>query len=144
MKNINVFGSIAAAILAFFAVSANAASGSYSNSVPGATVYAPNTFYTTTIPVLGSPTPNSRAKSVYYSYGLGAIPSGGTLEAYLCHGTTSNCVNVSSSRSGSTTAFATDNRSATIPFFFYYRIVRSSSFPAVFGVTAQVIVNWAD
>jgi flagellar protein FlhE len=117
-----------------------AVGGSYVSTAAGATIYAPNYWYTTNFPIVGSVLPNAELTTISWSYSVGTIPSGGTFQAYLCHGSTSACLDVTSWRSGSTSAFA--GRDAATAFFLYYRINRSSSFAPVAGGSDQVIVNW--
>ena len=102
-----------------------ATGGAYVSQTGGATIYAPNTWYTTNFPIVGTVPSTAEVRSVSWSYSVGTIPSGGTFIAYLCHGSTSYCINVTSFQSGSTSLFS--GRPATTAFFLYYGISTSSS-----------------
>ncbi|MDR3300317.1 MAG: flagellar protein FlhE [Candidatus Accumulibacter sp.] len=100
-------------------------------------------WYTTNFPIVGDvPPANAKVSNVPYYYTVGTIPSGGTFTAYLCQGNTNTCFNVTNARSGTISAFS--GYPANVPFFLMYRIDRSSSFAAVNGGNAQVIVNWSE
>lgn len=117
------------------------ASGAYVSNVPGANITSPNSWFSTNFPIVGSTPPNgSTVSSVSWSYGIGTIPAGGTFVAQLCHGTSSNCIDVSNMKNGTTSAFS--GRPATTRFFLQYRINRTAAFPTVYGQPAQVIINW--
>ncbi len=133
-----------AALALFLAQScATAAGGAYSSTAPGATLYTKGVWYTTNFPVVG-PTPpsSSRASNVVYSYSVSTIPAGATLTTYLCHGSTAKCVNISSTRSGSTASFFTDGVGANVPFFLYQQLNSSKAVTPVYGGLDQVIVTY--
>ncbi len=122
---------------------AYAVDGSYVSNATGANILTANTWYRTNFPLSGGvPPTTAKVTSINWQYNIGMIPSGGTFVAQLCHGTTLNCIDISTAKNGSTTAFA--NRNASIAFFMQYRVNRTSAFPALYGHPAQLIVNWTN
>lgn len=130
-------------VLAAFALlmqvqSANAAPGAYSSFAVGETIYSKNFGYQTNFPIVGSP-PASTINNVSYSWGLSYYPAG--LVVYLCHGSTSACLNITNSRSGTTSAFSL--RSPQTPFFLYYFVNGTGTMTPAYGQSNNVIVNWS-
>ncbi|WP_354411405.1 flagellar protein FlhE [Marinobacterium sp. MBR-111] len=140
MKKLNFLKLCAALLFSALSSVSYASSASYVDSSPGAAIYSPNTWYQTNFDVLGNPPSDSSVTSVSWQYASRSIPPGGTWVAWLCHGTTSACINVSTLSSGSSEAFR--GRSAATKFFLIYGIGSSSSFAPVYGGTDQVIVNY--
>lgn len=108
--------------------SANATPGAYSSFAVGKTIYSKNYGYQTDFPIVGSP-PASTINNVSYSWGLSYYPSG--LVVYLCHGSTSACLNITNSRSGTTSAFST--RNPQTPFFLYYYVNGTGTMAPAYG-----------
>ncbi|MBD8186786.1 flagellar protein FlhE [Pseudomonas viridiflava] len=140
MKRKGILGLAAAVILTTMGSHAFATSGSYSGTGVVQPTYSSNLWNTTNFPVLGNPPVSGRISTVSWNYTIGAIPAGATFTAYLCQGDTNSCIDVTSQRSGSTTAFT--NRAPNQSFFLYHRIYRTTSFSPVSGGSAQVIVNY--
>ncbi|WP_024643860.1 flagellar protein FlhE [Pseudomonas syringae] len=140
MKRKGISGYAAALALVIVGGNAMAAGGSYSQQAVIKPTYSSNTWNTTTFPTLGNPPASGRISTVSWNYTIGAIPANATFTAYLCQGDTNSCIDVTSLKSGSTSAFA--NRAPNQSFFIYHRIYRATSFNAVPGGSAQVIVNW--
>lgn len=131
-------------VLIFFTHPTYAATGAYSSTATGPTIYAPNLWYTTNFPVIGSPPASSKTNSVVWSYIIGPAPTGSSFVAYLCHGSTATCINVTDRKSGSTTDFMNDGISANTKFFLYYKIDHNKAFPSVYGGSNKIIVNWGN
>lgn len=130
---------LALAATFMFAHSASAASaGSYASNSVGPTIYSKNYAYYNYFPIVGSHPSNGRITTVSYNWSFSYRPSG--LNVWLCHGTTDACINVSSSQTGSTNAFA--NRSPTSQFFLVYWVSGSGTMTPAYSNSHQVIVNY--
>lgn len=116
-----------------------ALSGAWVNSAVGPSLTNKGVLYTLNIPVLGTVPSGSTITTVNYKWGLSTVPSG--LAVYLCWNTTSSCVNVSSSQTGSLGNFA--GLDANKKFIFAFTVPGSGSiFPVAYGQSDQVIVNY--
>jgi hypothetical protein len=73
-----------------------------------------------------------------WSWGFSYKPSG--LITYLCHNTTSACINVTSLQSGSTTSFA--GLYANQPMIYAFGVAGSGTMTPAYGQVDQVIVNY--
>lgn len=137
------FGKLASAIAATALLAqvqpANATPGSYSSFAVGKTIYSKNIGYQTDFPIVwvGTP-PASTINNIGYSWGLSYYPAG--LVVYLCHGSTSACLDITNSRSGTTSVF--NSRNPQIPFFLYYYVNGSGTMSPAYGENNNVIVNW--
>ncbi|WP_183142186.1 flagellar protein FlhE [Pseudomonas cichorii] len=140
MKRKGILGYAAALTLAVVGSNAFAVGGGYSREVNVPPTFSTNQWNTTNFPILGTAPASGKITFISWRYTMGPIPANATFNAYLCHGDTSSCIDVTSLKSGSTTFFA--NRSPDKTFFLYHRIYRASSFAPVTGGAAQVIVNW--
>jgi len=117
-----------------------AASGAWANSGTGPSLTNTGLLYTLNLPVVGSVPFGSQITVVNYSWNLSYIPSG--LVVYLCWDTTSSCMDVSSSKTGSLTAFS--GLDANKKFIYAFAVPGSGSVisPFAYGQTNQVIVNY--
>lgn len=113
--------------------------GAWTNSAVGPTMYQKGIFYYLNLLPVGSVPATATITSVVYSWGLSYKPAG--LITYLCHNTTSACLNVTSVQSSSTTAF--NGLAANKKMIFAFGVSGSGSLtPTVYGQTDQVIVNY--
>ncbi|UUE36915.1 flagellar protein FlhE [Pectobacterium aroidearum] len=134
--------------LCLFVGTAHALDGSYtSGDMKRMDVHSANILNQFTFPISPGVTPpaNTKVNIIYWNYGLGRLQVGnkGALTVYLCQGNTSTCINISDMQSGSTTAFK--YKSATIPFFLYYRVDSKSIIGTIYGSgPTQLTVNWTD
>ncbi|WP_170115997.1 flagellar protein FlhE [Brenneria roseae] len=120
------------------------ADGGYSSEVVARNISTPNFWVKTdfTIPSYATFPSNAKLYNVIWKYTInGKIPSKGTFIAWLCHGDDNTCLNVTNAKSGTTTAFNTDGKALSTPFYLKYRINSSSSFSTVATGSAQLIVN---
>ncbi|MBX8540599.1 flagellar protein FlhE [Pseudomonas cichorii] len=140
MKRKGILGCAAALVLATVGSNAFAVGGGYAKEANIKPTYSTNQWNTTTIPILGTAPTSGKITFISWKYTIGAIPTNATFNAYLCHGDTNSCIDVTSLKSGSTNFFA--NRSPSKEFFLYHRISRSTSFAPVTGGPVQVVVNW--
>ncbi|MCG8157260.1 flagellar protein FlhE [Brenneria goodwinii] len=120
------------------------ADGGYTSEVVARNISTPNFWVKTdfTIPSYATFPSNAKFYNVIWKYTInGKIPSKGTFAAVLCHGDDNTCIDVTRIQSGTTTAFNTDGKSVSTPFYLKYRINSPSSFSAVATGSAQLIVN---
>jgi hypothetical protein len=116
----------------------NLLGGAWANSGVGPTLISKNIQYKLTINPVGLIPNPAPITSVNFSWGLSSYPAG--LSVFLCRGTTTSCVNVTSLRSGSTTAWA--GLSANSPFLFVFQVTGTGGMTAAYGQNDQVIVNY--
>lgn len=113
--------------------------GAWSNSAGGPTIYSKNIYYYLQLNPVGSIPATATVTSVVWSWGLSYKPSG--LVVYLCHDTTSACINVTSLQSGSTTSFS--GRLANKKMIYAFAVAGSGTLsPPAYGQVDQVIVNY--
>jgi flagellar protein FlhE len=121
--------------LAVFSTAASA--GEYQSSVVLPAVFAKNYDYVANIPVKGSPPSSAKIKNVTWNWSVVGWPD--QFSVRLCAGTTSNCLDVSRMRSGSSSNF-----SASAPnqqFFYILRAGANTPVP-VGGQEGKIIVQW--
>lgn len=116
-----------------------ASGGAWSNSAGGPTLYNKGVYYYLTLNPVGSIPATATITSVVWSWGLTSYPTG--LVVYLCHDTTSACINVTSSGSGSTTSF--NGLLANKKMIYAFGVAGSGTVsPTAYGQVDQVIVNY--
>lgn len=144
MKNQNGFNKkrcallgVVSALLMFTQVSK---AGSYHSTMRLPTVFHKGYNYQVQLPVTGRVQPGARVSTVTWNWAYVGFPRG--LLVRLCQGTTSNCLDVSRQRSGSTLRFAGGNPSQ--PLFFIVQLVNHpNSSPAPIGsMNGAVTVAW--
>ncbi|MCU5773032.1 flagellar protein FlhE [Erwiniaceae bacterium BAC15a-03b] len=126
-------------------VSAAAAnSGSSMAILHGAmSVGVANNIYKNNFVLNSAPLPQATVTKVFWNYSLAQsqIPAGGTLQVYLCQGSTSNCVDISSAQNGTTSYFS--GKVAQMPFYLYYRVNGRVPMRYVQGRgDTQLSINW--
>jgi len=133
-------------VLGMASQAAYAVDGAYSTQANRPmTVSAPNTWYTLNFPIPSGaiPVSNATLTEIYYDYSLGQsdVGSRGTLTVQLCQGSTINCTDVSSAKSGSTTFFK--GKPAGNPLFLYYMVSSNRATGTITGNgVSQLSVNY--
>ena len=131
-----------ALVLSAFAQTASAASGAYGSSAVAPTIYSKNLWYNVPFSVVGSPTPASTVRAVYYSWSYSTPRPSGFL-VYLCNNTGSVCFDVTSAASGSVD-FTAYGVPATQNLRLYSRVSGTGTMSPLYGGSSNVTVNWAD
>ena len=113
--------------------------GSWSNNAAGPTLYSKGVFYYLNLNPVGAIPSNATITSVVWNWGLSYKPSG--LIVYLCHETTSSCINITNYQSSSTTTF--NGRLANKKLIYAFGVSGSGALsPPAYGQMDQVIVNY--
>lgn len=113
--------------------------GAWVSSGTGPSLTSKGLLYQLNLPVVGSVPSGSTITTVNYKWNLTRIPPG--LIVYLCWNTTSSCVDVSASKTGSLTNF--NSLAANKKFIFAFTVPGSGSIsPVAYGQNDQVIVNY--
>ncbi|WP_432741305.1 flagellar protein FlhE [Methylobacter sp. G7] len=113
--------------------------GAWANSAGGPTIYSKNIYYYLQLNPVGSIPATATITSISWSWGLSYKPAG--LIVYLCHDTTSACIDVTSLQSGSTSSFI--NRPANKKMIYAFGVAGSGTlYPPAYGQVDQVIVNY--
>lgn len=116
-----------------------ASGGAWANSAGGPTLYNKGVYYYLQLNPVGSIPATATITSVVWSWGLSRYPTG--LIVYLCHDTTSACINVTSTGSGTTSSF--NGRLANKKMIYAFGVAGSGSVsPPAYGQVDQVIVNY--
>lgn len=115
-------------------------SGAWANQGGGPAIYSKNMYYYLQINPSGSIPANATITSVSWSWGLSYRPTG--LITYLCHDTTSACIDVTktNSQSGSTSSFY--NRAANKKMLFAFLVQGTGTMSPAYGQIDQVIVTY--
>ena len=113
--------------------------GAWTKSAVGPTMYQKGIFYYLHLSPIGSVPATAVITSVVYNWALSYKPAG--LITYLCHNTTSACLNVTSIQNSSTTAF--NGLAANKKMIFAFGVSGTGNLtPTVYGRNDQVIVNY--
>jgi flagellar protein FlhE len=112
--------------------------GAWANSAGGPTIYSKGIYYYLTLNPVGSIPATATITSVVWSWGLSYMPTG--IVSYLCHNTTSVCINVTTRLSGSDTSFY--GLPANQPMIFAYGVAGTGTMSPAYGQVDQVIVNY--
>lgn len=115
-----------------------ASGGAWANSAGGPTIYSKGIYYYLQLNPVGTIPATATITSVVWSWGLSYKPTG--LISYLCHDTTSTCINITTRASGSDTSF--NGRFANKKLIFAYGVSGTGTMLPAYGQVDQVIVNY--
>lgn len=113
-------------------------SGAWANQGGGPAIYSKSMYYYLQINPVGVIPANATITSVSWSWGLSYKPAG--LLTYLCHDTTSACIDVTNLQSGSTSSFY--NLAANKKMLFAFLVQGTGTMSPAYGQLDQVIVTY--
>jgi len=113
------------------------AGGGWTSSGAAPSITNKGMLYQLHLPVVGSVPSGAAISNVHYKWSLSYVPAG--LQVYLCHDTLSSCLNVTTSQTGSSSAF--NGLSANKKFILAFQVAGSGQLsPTAFGQPSQVTV----
>jgi hypothetical protein len=131
-------------LLAIFAnmvmQSANATTGGYGTSTALPTIYSKNFWYSSALPVVGTPPSNATVTVVYYTFNY-PFPRPAGLLVYLCNNNGTLCADVTSIANGNVN-FTGYNVPANQPLKFYVSVQGSGTMSPYGGSQATASVNY--